>query len=328
MRKSSVPRAFVLFALVSSTAFSQPSFDCAKADSTVEKTMCADASLASLDMELAQVYRRTVAAAGTDQFLIRAEERHWLAALADECDHSNAAECIRRAIQKRIPELESEAASPAKGTTVYLLNQVSHRFDFTFRIRAHIPDDMDGYREGPAKLLVSKKGGAVPFQTIMFEKVFAILGKDGKPLANTAELYDDQGLINVGDFNFDGYEDFAVQTGNDGSYGGPSYSVYLYVPSEEKFHPSAPLSKLTVEGLGFFDIDAKHKHLIVLSKSGCCYHERTQYSIKQNLPVPDSRDIEDGTKDPNYLLISHQRYVNGKWLGTTKRVRQDDQKPN
>lgn len=44
----------------------------------------------------------------------------------------------------------------------------------------------------------------------------------GKPLVNGATLYDDQGMIQIGDFNFDGALDFAIQDGNSSCYGGPS----------------------------------------------------------------------------------------------------------
>ena len=115
------------------------------------------------------------------------------------------------------------------------------------------------------------------------------LNESGQPLRNTAHLYDDQGLINVGDFNFDGYDDFAIQVGNSGSYGSPSYDVYLYDPSQKSFKISQPMSELIEETLGFFRVDSIKKRLVTLTKSGCCYHETVEYKVQNNLPVPVSR---------------------------------------
>jgi uncharacterized protein len=53
----------------------QPSFDCTRASSTVEKTICADPAMASLDRDLEGTFQQAVAKAGTDGFLIRADER-------------------------------------------------------------------------------------------------------------------------------------------------------------------------------------------------------------------------------------------------------------
>ena len=309
-----------LFLGAASAVFSQPSFDCAKADTTIEKAICADPDLASLDAELATAYKQAVARAGDDQSLVRGEERWWISEINRDCDHSNPGDCIREAYAKRLAELESEATSPSKGITEFRFTRVSKAFDFTVRMRVHMPQGMDEYREGPAEILISDKGSATPFQTNAFENVWVSFGPDGNPLTNTSPLYDDQGLINVGDFNFDGHEDFAVQTGNEGSYGDPSYSVYLYAPSEKRFRPNRSLSQLTVEGLGFFDVDTQKKHLVVFSKSGCCYHETTEYRVENDAAIPASREIEDGTIDKDHVVVSHQQYVNGEWHGTRERI--------
>jgi hypothetical protein len=211
-------------------------------------------------------------------------------------------------------------AIPGVDVTVFRLTKISSSYDFEVRMLAHVPEDLDDYREGPAKILVSWKGATAPFQAVNMENIFVSFGKDGRPLTNTAPLYDDQGFINVGDFNFDGQEDFAVQVGNEGPYGQANYSVFLYSTDRKQFSLSQPISELTREGLGFFSVDSKKKHLTVQSKSGCCYHESTEYKVEHDAPIPVSRDIEDGTIDRNYLVVSHQRYVDGKWHGTEERI--------
>ena len=208
----------------------------------------------------------------------------------------------------------------------YRLPRVSRQFDYVIRILASssLSDtDSDGYREAPGCVLIFRKHRSKPFQVIFQENLFFTLTPDNLPLANTAPLYDDQGLINTGDFNFDGNEDFAVQTGHTGSYGGPSYSVYLYSPNKQKFILNKAMSNLIEETLGFFRVDETHQRLITLSKSGCCYHETTWYAVIRNRPVPVSRTVDDRTSDDGYDYISRQRMVHGRWRGITRRVRKE-----
>jgi hypothetical protein len=280
----------------------------------VEKTICADLALGSLDRELAEVFQQSIANAGNDAFVVRADQRRWLGEMNQQCDIRDANACIRQAFDMRISELKSQSVTA--GITVFRLAKISLSYDFVVRVLGHTPEGMEGYLEGPAEILVSRKGATTPLQTITMENVFFSLGKDGKPITNTAPLYGDQGLINVGDFNFDGQEDFAVQDGHEGSYGQPSYSVFLYSPEKRRFSLNHPLSELTHEGLGFFGVDITKKRLIVLSKSGCCYHESTEYKVERDVPIPDSRVIEDATTNEKDVVVSHERYVDGKWQGT------------
>jgi hypothetical protein len=207
------------------------------------------------------------------------------------------------------------------GIKEYRVTNASRSYDFVVRIQEHSWQGTDEYREGPGEVVIVRKGVSKPFQTIVMENIFVSRDKHGQPLVNTATLYDDQGMINVGDFNFDGHEDFAVQNGNHGSYGGPSYSVYLYSPKTTAFVYSKALSSLIEDTLGFFRVDGKNKHLITLSKSGCCYHETVVYAVKEDVPVPVSRVVEDATTAPDgFEDVRHEKYVNGKWKGNKKRI--------
>ncbi|CAD5110596.1 XAC2610-related protein [Zestomonas carbonaria] len=88
--------------------------------------------------------------------------------------------------------------------------------------------------ESSGQIAVAKKGQATAYQLIDLSNIFITI-EDNKVLINSAKLYDYQGVINVGDFNFDGLEDFAVQNGNNGSYGGPSYDIFLYNKKKGNF---------------------------------------------------------------------------------------------
>src|SRR5690348_14562732 len=108
---------------------------------------------------------------------------------------------------------------------IFLLKDASKNFDVKIKI-AKCEGDIC---EGKATVEISGKGKtSVPKQTIALSNLYLELGGDRKPTANLIELY---GMNNSGivfeDFNFDGKEDLALRNGNDGSYGGPSYDIFL-----------------------------------------------------------------------------------------------------
>ncbi len=56
MRPTLLPLAALLVAVPVAAGAADPSFDCAKAESSVEKLVCADSQLAALDREMARLY--------------------------------------------------------------------------------------------------------------------------------------------------------------------------------------------------------------------------------------------------------------------------------
>ena len=63
-------------------------------------------------------------------------------------------------------------------------------------------------------------------------------------------------------FNFKGSEDLAIRNGYEGPYDGPSYDVYVFHKTKNKFVSSEDLSALTYENLGMFDVNSKRKRMI------------------------------------------------------------------
>jgi uncharacterized protein YecT (DUF1311 family) len=299
------------------------SFDCAKAASPTEKAICSDPHLSALDGQLSIAYQIALRSAGEGDIVVRHQQRAWLSGLNEQCTGSQINTCIERHQTARIHALSNTPPFDSSRVTEYKLSQSSRSFDFVIRMFPIIQGPDDTTREGPGRVLVFVKGSATPLQTITMDNIFASLGKGGQPLTNTAKLYDYQGLINVGDFNFDGHEDFAIQNGNNGAYGGPSYNVYLYSPSTERFQLSQSMTDLIASTLGFFDVDTKKKLLTTLSKDGCCFHTTTAYTVVHDDPIPVSREIEDATKSDKYVLVTTQLMINGKWQGKSKRVPQD-----
>ena len=173
----------------------------------------------------------------------------------------------------------------------YRLTAVSREFDFVIHLRPDLKqragEEIEGYCEAPGEVIIYRKGSTKPLQTIGMRDIFVSLKNSGEPLTNSAQLYDDQGVVNAGDFNFDGHEDFAVQNGNHGPYGAPSYDVYLFSPVKGQFE-----------------------------------HEMTTYAVIHDKPVLIMREIEDGSKDTRYVYVTKKRLVNGKWQSTTRRYSQ------
>jgi uncharacterized protein len=91
-------------------AGSGPSFDCAKATSTVEKLICNDAGLAALDRKLAAAYAKGVSPGSDwsdrDKNESRAAQRAWLGE-RERCEKTaDVKRCVTAIHQRRIAELQ------------------------------------------------------------------------------------------------------------------------------------------------------------------------------------------------------------------------------
>ncbi|CAJ0696370.1 hypothetical protein LMG19089_01662 [Ralstonia edaphis] len=295
------------------------SFDCAAARTPIEHAICNDAQLSALDSELADAYRAALKKYGADTDALKAGQRDWLKQRAP-AGHIDVA-ALKEAYRARIDELEAQPAFPDPGEPVngpvFRLNAIAKQHDFVLRMLEACPGDNskeDTTCEGPAQLLVHDKGQRAVRQVINLPNVFVTLPKGSKgPLVNSARLYDYQGVINVGDFNFDGLEDFGIQTGNEGSYGGPSYDIYLFNAQAQRFVPNSEMTSLIRSTLGFFEVDVKSKRLRTFAKGGCCYHETTTYRVDHDVPVAVARYMEEVMSSGDKMKITEETLVNGKW---------------
>jgi hypothetical protein len=201
------------------------------------------------------------------------------------------------------------------------MRTASKRYDFALRMKQTCPGEHAtvGGCAGPAELRVLSKAGTV-LQSIDLGEAFVVFDEHGEPLVNSAELYDDQGTLNVGDFDFDGREDFAVQANQEGPYGGPTFSVFVQKASGERWTRSEALSRLTRENLGFFRVDTARKRLVTMSKSGCCWHSTEEHAIVKGAPVVVHRVVEDATSDDGSVLQTEETLVKGKWQRISRRL--------
>ncbi|KJV29997.1 hypothetical protein VI06_08790 [Aquitalea magnusonii] len=197
----------------------------------------------------------------------------------------------------------------------------AYRFDITLLDWG----ERDWAAEGPAIINIIDQRSQQRIQQLRLDNVYMARGDNGKPLVNTARLYDLQGVINAADFDFDGHADFAVQNGNDGPYGGPTYRVYLYDTARQQFVLNDELSTLTEENLGLFQVDAKRKRLRTFAKSGCCYHETTDYQFDARHHVQAVERLIEDAQDPEgkQVRVTRETLVNGRWKTSTRRYALD-----
>lgn len=94
------------------TAAHAASFDCAKAATSIEKTICSDDRISDLDSQLMQSYKKSMSTADNADAL-KLEQRAWLANVRNKCQD---AACLKLAYADRIAQLDG-AATPAPALT-------------------------------------------------------------------------------------------------------------------------------------------------------------------------------------------------------------------
>ncbi len=134
---------------------------------------------------------------------------------------------------------------------------------------------------------------------------------DGKVQANIAEApYGEQSVLIYDDFNFDGKEDFALMNGQNSCYHGPSFNIYLF--DNGKFTYSESFSELSNMYCGMFQSDPTEKRIYTMTKSGCCWHQYSEYIVENNEPkAVRIEEYNHYALHPYLLVITEQ-----KWDGT------------
>lgn len=119
-RRGGLAGVALLAGFLAGPAAAQPSFDCARPDQgQVLALICADAALAALDNELAEVYAAARARSGKAVRLLRAEQRGWIKG-RDECWKSEELRaCVEQSYQMRIAELQVRYRLVASSSPFY-----------------------------------------------------------------------------------------------------------------------------------------------------------------------------------------------------------------
>lgn len=297
--------------------------DCKSPADALEKALCQRDDIRNPFARVHAAFASAVAACADS----RVRWRHPLAAVLDELKRAAQANEQRQGERYRLENEDfgnihsqlGRADEPWNELNVYCqdnpvaerlgemrVTDASKQLDFTIKQTSYLAGDKG------AHLIVKNAKTKATLLALDLPSIMLNM-EGGSLLVNSARLYDTQGTINVGDFNFDGLDDFAVQIGQEGSYGGPNYAVFLRTANG--FVHNQRMSELTIEGLGFFDFDAKTRTLSTFSKSGCCDHWGTQYKVVNNQVVP-IRMTRDALSPDGMGRIEESVFTRGRWKTT------------
>jgi hypothetical protein len=181
------------------------------------------------------------------------------------------------------------------------------------------------YLENPAE--VFSKGWVAIYdkrnnrQLIKVESERMVSGaEEGIIKANVKELpYGEQSVIIYEDFNFDGVKDFAVMDGQNSCYGGPSFQIYLAGKIRGRFTLNKAFTRLAQDYCGMFEVDAKAKKISTMTKSGCCWHEFSEFIVAGNTPKV-VKIVEDEADGYPFSSISTQTWKGNRKAVTLSRV--------
>ena len=177
--------------------------------------------------------------------------------------------------------------------TILFAEEISFN-DFSPKYTANITITyQDTYNTDGIITIYDKTTGKELFQQ-EFEGIYFDKNDRDSVSVNIIEYpYGEHSLIIFDDFNFDGVNDFAIQNGRLGCYGGPSYSIYL--ADQNGFQYNSDFSELTLGYCGMFDYDSDRKEINIMNKSGCCWHEYSTYDLIDNKPRLIQKITEDAT---------------------------------
>lgn len=155
--------------------------------------------------------------------------------------------------------------------------------------KIYIADTLDVFSRGWVAIF-DKKSNQQLIKIHSEELTFML--HEGEVLANIKELpYGEQSSILYEDYNFDGVKDFAIMDGQNSCYHGPSFQIYL--ATNDGFQLSPEFTELAQYYCGMFDVDYKTKTIRTMTKSGCCWHQYSEFKVANNSPYP-IKIIEEG----------------------------------
>ena len=284
--------------------------DCTKASLADDNAICATPTLMQLDTVLNKSY--LFARQQADKDRLKTEQLAWLRE-RQQCGDNTL--CLAERYLSRIKTL-------ANVDSISIIHSASKQWDFVLSVTGCKPDSSYPTCEGPGTLDIFAKDSGKLVQRLSAKNIFIELDKQGKATTNLIEIYgnNNSGLV-VDDINFDGIDDIALRTGNEGAYGGPSYTIYLYQPRSKTFVENTALTQLGSENLGLFSVDPKTQTLTTFTKSGCCWHQSSVWKIDQNKPVliEEITEEADISADHPTLLITTRKWVNDAWQTTQER---------
>jgi uncharacterized protein len=163
----------VAMVLRATAAWSQPSFDCARASTPVERTICGNAELAKADRDMAAVYQALAGKLfGVAKDHLLKGQIAWLDNRAKACtgDTEDVARCLRYRYDARLATLKAEGEGPYPFVSEQTLLQAGKVKAVRYQIDAAYPR-FDGAADfsavNRAFAAAAQEGAKTPFLTRM-----------------------------------------------------------------------------------------------------------------------------------------------------------------
>lgn len=161
-------------------------------------------------------------------------------------------------------------------------------------------------------IISDKKSKKTVLETYTADFPTYLLDENNKAIPNIKELpYGSQSVLLYEDYNFDGIEDFALMNGNNSCYSGPSFDIYL--AANNSFIYSESFSALSNDYCGMFQINQKTKTIHTMTKSGCCWHQYSEFKVVNNEPKV-VKIVEEKMSDlpPRLVEVQTEEWKNNK----------------
>ncbi|RPE08053.1 hypothetical protein EGT74_13345 [Chitinophaga lutea] len=208
-------------------------------------------------------------------------------------------------------------SSAAMAQTVITVNNASARYNAKITAKCE-----SAHFHGEAKIQLLEKERNRAVQTFSSKDFIVQLDSNWKEGDKKAGIADNQQPLVFDDFNFDGEEDVAIRNGNNGSYGGPSYDVYVYNTAKKAFVADKMLTRLASENLGMFETDRFRKQLTVHQKSGCCWHSTITYGLQPGRGLTKVAEVvEEADAGGDMVTVTTSQLVNGKMKKSVQRYK-------
>src|SRR5690554_2279203 len=144
-----------------------------------------------------------------------------------------------------------------------------------------------------------------------------LLDENDEAIPNIRELpYGSQSVLLYEDYNFDGINDLALMNGYESCYGGPSFDIYL--AKSNTFEYSEAFSVLSNDYCGMFQIDSETKTIYTMTKSGCCWHQFSEFKVIDNEPKPIKITEQSYFRHQNFVEVTEISYDKDKEHVTEK----------
>lgn len=273
-------------------------FDCSKASTTLEKTICGDPKLDAADAELTKVYvevRKNLPQKAARQAL-KQDQRAWLKKRTEDCKASDAF-CLFKLYEVRIETLQAMQQSSAEESWNFSAKLHNDLPQIQFKLYGSQQDD----RYSITKIEINYGDNT---QTID--------SYGGQKLETDTIDLQDTGFV-IEDVNFDGYKDMRLM---EFMPAGPDvpFITWLYDADKKSFAYHRAFSELTSPVF-----DAEKKQIVMPWREGAMGIGENTYIVENNQLVLLRQEIRQYLEEGGYNLMVKE-LKEGKWVVVEDKV--------